>query len=563
MGSSKKREIIIAGGLFLILQNLMQLWGSHYGRKKIVINYPDKDVFVELPLDFLSLQGIQYGLLYNTLLKLEKLSIIKMTYRSKRKIVVEVSDKGRRFFDLLVRISSRTNTQCDITINDAKFLYMVNTLGFLPPITEVARRLSLSKHGAIKLVSKQKELGLINYESGLITHDGQIFLDWLIEILGENLLSESNENKAFSVCNQYGVRGEFLERLRSTIISISRLIRHSIHCGSIKERPKIAIIGISQNHQVMDVIKAISNALRREFTDMLSIAWISDGRRLGISNQKQKSPNRISSILDMISSYGDCDLVILIINIFIAELIGKKISSEPNWKPRVLMVTKIARSIVSTCDIQRTKRRGLELLDSMVRVFKKNNRLGILGDNGSQISINIKKKIPTNILRDAIFLNVPSLERGWCILPHGMLKIHLDMITKHVKVDGTLRVCDEPIYGLKCPGDSWLEDYQKESICEYDLHQSSKTVSIRMKQCKIRYLSKTLPKCVVREISFGLNTVDRPKLHSIFSKEPHLIPYVYGMMTLNIHEEADRSLRRYQHVIRNTEIHTVGGHKVY
>jgi len=561
--TSNRRKVVIAGGLFLILRNLLRLRNLAYGKKKLAINYPNKDIFSEVSLDLLALRGIQYGLLYDTLLKLERLSVIRILYRSRRKIIVEVHEEGRRLFEALAKISSRGNVHCDITVNDAKFLFIVNTLGFLPSISELASRLSISKHSAIKLVNKHKELGLIEPSTGLLTSDGQIFLDWLFEIIDEKIFAGLRRHVSRQIHSPCTVGKHFAKKVYSLIRDVEGVIKYNLTKNILSRELKIAIIGIGEDRRILDAVKVMGNTLRKRFTDVVSMAWIMDNKLL-ISDltRTENQPYSVRHIMNLIWSHEDNNLIILITNRMIMELIGRKISSMV-WKgPKIIMVTKIGGIGITPASADRVEKRGNILLRTIVDSFRNRNRLVISGQRWGSISIDTRREVPIGVLKDALLLNTASLSKGWCVLPQGILRIDMNIIGKYVKTDGFVKIMGEPIYGLKCQSSCWMRDVLSHTICEYNIHQNNDNIVVDIKMSKIRYIQRHLDGGIIKSIAFGLNTTNENEMLRILRENYSLVPYMDNMMSIEIHKKEDDAVYRYIHVIGNTQI-SANGNKIY
>jgi len=392
----------------------------------------------------------------------------------------------------------------------------------------------------------------------------------LIEILHESILARLDNRALNSIYGTHSNRKDLIERLRSLVNSISDIIKYNISKGHISRNPKICMIGIDNNPKIMEIVRIVGNVMRGRFMSMLSLVGISDYGERKISSNAQLGSNglseKIDHILNIISNFAEYDLLIFILNIAIAELIAKKISSMSLKKPKVLMITKIARTFTSIANADTTEQLGTKIFESLIDSFRGNGEIKIAWGKktGGIVSIKVRKRVPKKMLKNAIVLNTPSLRNGWCLLPQGQLKIDLHTLKKYVEIEGHVRIANEPIYGLKCPGGAWLEKQWSEALCEYSFWQTKKGPIIRVKKNCIVYLGKKLSNGVLDNITLGLNRITKEKTLKIFRKEPYLLPYIYGMMTLNIHTAPKKNDTRYfQHIIKNVKICTKGGFILY
>ncbi len=536
----------------LYLHRYMSLSNKSCRGKRILINYPRMDRLTCITLNNMNISGIQIGLLLKSLWNLRDMGFLDYKKHSRNKITIRLNERGYELIEALVELYDNLGSHnFELTFNDIKILYIINSNGFFLSASRLSRYLGISKQGCVKILKKIRKIGLIG-DKGLLTCIGQKILNIFIPYI-QNKESFRPAHPANSI---YGSDEEMHRQsansIRVLFEKISQVIEINQSQGYLDEKLDISILAIGSD-RTFDAAYALYNSLKTTPHRIQKILLVNDPnyKKYAPIHNAHMDPNMDSDYLEnlMSDSYirKNVDLLIAILTPAMASIMQR---IAERLRIKVIMITKISNYLLDLDnDIE-----SIRVLSSQIFATIKKAL-----NNGSEIVLSWGKKNeksyikirPMEIPRDLIELTLRSsnglLNNYSCEIPYGKITIDLKTILSFVKISGKIRVRGNPIYGLKGPYNHWPHRSCRYSYCNIRIEQKEHTHELSHEQSTIKNITKVIHGSKLESISLGLNNIINAKIENIITKAPFLLPYIRGYISLNIKPQNTNHIK-YQYV---------------
>ncbi len=535
--ASRPHETILSCGFFRFLSAINAMRFSSKTRtrcqgRRILIDYPNEEKLLCVPLMRLMLSGIQLAFFLETLRTLQEHNFLVVRQHSRKKLIVRLSGKGRALFNTLINIfplaKMRNN---NITINDIKLLYLINEYGFMPDIWILENKLSVSRQAINKMLKKHRSLGLID-EEGFLTVCGQLLLDFFEHMLDKRCGELLSCTPVGSLCEELTSRPKLLGKAIKVVAEcLNTLISHSRYG---RGGANLSILGIGDSLGILRIVESLYAEVEEKGLTVVDIFANIGSRK---ARNEKYSERKLERILTLLGSMSESDILVLVASSRLATEIAARASNS--WPRRsVVMITRITRHLkLLRNNIPEIQRVGSRIMEDLMNAIAEGKSISLCWGEAEEnvIHIMFRGGLPKNVPRSVVMLNSGILGETWCGVPFGVIRLNLELIGRFSRISGKIDVRSEPIYGLKCPSPPWPRSPGDDLHCRLRISMANRRPLVLLDEFKVLHVARRINQGILVGTRIGLNSATSEDIiGDIVRREPSLLQYIKGFLTLEI-----------------------------